>query len=230
MKKSIIALVAALSYSVACASFSYAEESSLSSCITIKNAKVRLACYDKVAPEVIKQLSEAVASLTNKKNAEEETALKEQQKKNADEENALKEQQKLVRETLRELRKLSTATEVGINKGEYSRRVIDVASDVKLNLSEIKDEAVRNEVKVALQAFVDANDLWDEMNSSEYVSWFFEHYGIKAAKYGVAASVYPDYNDTIPRQGGVSRVLSPVWLFAKNAIDQAEAASNQVPK
>lgn len=197
---------------LSCASIAHAAEPSFAQCLAIKDSKQRLSCYDKAAPEVNKQLvelAESRASLINKRNADEDAALKEQQK--------------LVKETLRELRKLSTATEVGLSKVEYSRRVLDVASNVQLNLPEIKNAAVRDKFKEALKAFTDANDFWEGMFRREYVSRFFEIYGSDTAKYGVTLALYPDTHGTFKRLG-MGQVLSPVWSSAKAAIDQAEAA------
>jgi hypothetical protein len=209
-----------------CSAFTCAEEISLSACIRTKDMKQRLACYDKAAPGAIKQLieyDEAKASRLDKK-AQQVGAT-------------LKEQQKLVRDTVRELRKLSTATEVGISKVEYSRRVIDVASTVKLNLPEIDNVAVRKKIGQALTAYIDANGFWEGMYSDKYFEVFFNNYGDGTAKYGVTLDTF---NATFKRNYALNRnynnrsyntfesecmsqVLTPVWEAAARFIEEADA-------
>ena len=198
---------------VFCSVFSYAEELSLSACIRTKDAKQRLVCYDKAAPSAIKQLNEfdgAKASALDKKALEVEAALKEQQR--------------LVRDTLRELRKLNTATEVGISKAEYSRRVIDVASTVKLNLPEIDNVAVREKIEQTLTAYIDANEFWEGMYRDKWAEIFFKNYRKDLARYGVTFAVVNNETFLNFREKGVSQeVLSLVWASATRAINEAEA-------
>jgi hypothetical protein len=209
-----------------CAAFTYAEELPLSACIRTKDTKQRLVCYDKAAPGAIRQLNEydeAKASGLDKKALE--VAAK------------LKEQQKLVRDTVRELRKLSTAIEVGVSKVEYSRRVIDVASTVKLNLSEIDNVALREKIGQALTAYTDAKLFWDGMYNDRYFEIFFDNYGKDTAKYGVTLVTFMatyKHNYALNRNFNnrnyssfesdcMSLVLMPVWQAATTSIDQADA-------
>ena len=151
-KISIIQIITAIL--LISSSLVYADEPTLAKCILIKNTKQRLTCYDTIAPETTKRLNQlygANSALPIKKDNEDSIA-KEQQKKNEDEVTALKEQKILVKDTIKEIRKLTTATKVGISKGEYARRVIDVASTVQSNLNEIKNQSVHNQLQDALQA------------------------------------------------------------------------------
>lgn len=188
----------------------YADEPILAKCLSIKDSKNRLNCYDKSAPETIKQFAQLHNPIT--------TPSTNQNEENA---TALKEQQLLVKDTLKEIKKLNTATKIGISKVEYSRRVLDVASNIQPNLEEIKNISIQNQLKVALQAYVDANDFWEQMYNLEYISSFFERYAKQVGKYGVTSSDYDDYNGTF-RRLGMSQILTPVWAFAATAIEQAE--------
>jgi hypothetical protein len=202
----------------------HADEPIFLKCLSIKDSKNRLKCYDKAAPETINQFALLYDSVV-KKNAE-ETVTKEQQQKNDSDVAALKEQQTLVKDTLKEIKKLNTATKVGISKHEYSRRVLDVASNVQPNLEDIKNPSVQNQLKSALQAYVDANDFWGEMYNLGYVSAFFERYANEVGKYGVKKSDYNDYNGSFKNQG-MSTILVPVWTYAEKAIEQAEVELNR---
>ena len=200
----------------------YADEAILVKCLSIKDTKIRLKCYDQAAPETINQIN-LLSDAKIKKIAEESVAKEEQQKNEADA-SLLKEQQTLVKVTLKEIKKLNTATKVGINRDEYSRRVLDVASNVQSNLDEIKNTSVRKQLKSALQAYVDANDYWGRMYNLQYVSAFFERYANEVGKYGIKTSDYDDYHGTFRNQG-MSKILTPVWTYAEKAIEQAELES-----
>jgi hypothetical protein len=189
----------------------YGEGLTLAKCADIKNSTQRLACYDRYAPEAVKQLSDAKSSLVSKKAEEAEVAIKEQKK--------------LVKDTLRELRKLSTATEVGVSKIEYSRRVIDTASVIALNIPDINDARIQQKVNDSITAFTDANEYWDLMIRHEYVKSFFDRYGDSLAKYGVYLSAYSYTRGTF-RDWGMTQVLSPIWASAKNSIGEAESLAS----
>ena len=81
----------------------------LAKCTEIKDVKKRLACFDTMAPIITKQIDEVN---TAQRNREKEAHAQ----KKTEVDTVQLEQQKLVRETVRELRKLTTATEVGISK------------------------------------------------------------------------------------------------------------------
>ncbi|MDP2882489.1 MAG: hypothetical protein Q8N89_12995 [Azonexus sp.] len=196
---------------LALSSHVYGEGLTLAKCSDIKNSTQRLACYDRYVPEVVKQQSDAKSSLVSKKNEEAEAAINEQKK--------------LVKDTLRELRKLGTATEVGVSKVEYSRRVIDSASVIALNITDISDARVQQKIKDSITAFTDANEYWELMIRHEYVKSFFDRYGDSLAKYGVYLSAYSYTRGTF-RDWGMTQVLSPIWATAKNSIAEAESLAN----
>jgi hypothetical protein len=84
-------------------------DASLQKCIENKNAKARLACFDATAPLAVAELKALSAA--------ESARASEHERRKVDSADAeRKDQQRLIRESIRELRKFTTATEVGINK------------------------------------------------------------------------------------------------------------------
>jgi hypothetical protein len=117
---------------------------------------------------------------------------------------------------------MASATEVGVSYSEYSRRIIDVVSNVRESSAEIEDPLLKRLISDALAAYTDAGTLWNGMLQDEYIRRFFQNYGSVTEKYGVTIAVYSDRNTTF-RRLGMSQVLSPVWSAGKGYIEQAEA-------
>ncbi len=61
------------------------------------------------------------------------------------------------------LRKLSSATEIGMNFPEYSRRLVDVKIEFDGLLADIPNGEARRELELAMSAFQDAKSAWNWM-------------------------------------------------------------------
>ncbi len=71
-----------------------------------------------------------------------------------------------IENALKSLRKLAAATEVGINRQEYNRRVIDAKAEIEEFLPEINDSYIKSEIKDAITYHQLAVSYW-----SLYVSY-----------------------------------------------------------
>ncbi len=60
-------------------------------------------------------------------------------------------------EAIRLLRRMSSATEMGITFRDYSSRMIDLNADVQELLAQLPEGELKNEIRLSLEAFVDAN-------------------------------------------------------------------------
>ena len=117
---------------------------------------------------------------------------------------------------IKALKQLSAATEVGVNFQDYGRRVIDVKAEVEENLSNISDENVRNEIKLAMEAYVDASSAWNEMLRYEFI----------LVKETLGQALQKKYSIPIDNSLGSAvmwrkTVLSSIWQAAKTHIENA---------
>lgn len=182
--------------------------STLESCIGIKDGKKRLACFDVAAPVVVKQANE----------------MKIEQAQVAAKNTAREGLQQILSDAFRELRKLATATSVGISYTDYGTRVADVAAAFQESAAKIADMEIKNKLNMAMTAYIDAMHIWDDCIRAEYIGTFFEKspYAATAARYGVTINVYRDKNTTFRRGGGCGAMLSAPWQVAEESIKQAE--------
>ena len=68
-------------------------------------------------------------------------------------------------DALASLNTIAGATDIGIDVGEYVRRMIDVKAKVEANLVQITKPDVRAEIKLALDAYTDAGQAWNVMTN-----------------------------------------------------------------
>lgn len=70
---------------------------------------------------------------------------------------------KSAEEAISALKKTDAATDVGINKLDYSRMLIDTLSTVNQASEKLPDSELKQEIKSAMDAFMDAKTLWNIM-------------------------------------------------------------------
>lgn len=123
-----------------------------------------------------------------------------------------------VAEALKSLRKLTAATDVGVNFQDYSRRVIDVKAEVENLLPGIADEYVKNEIKSAMDAYADASSAWN---------FAVKNRGYLFIEFEPALTLQPKYNLATEQLGRMTLIsnqtaLSKIWATAKNHIENAQ--------
>ena len=120
---------------------------------------------------------------------------------------------------LKSLRKMSSATKVGISQREYSSRLIDLQAEVDENLRDISEGELKQEIKLALETYADASTAWNEAGFTSGISYvacekdtvqvLFTKYNIKCETLGEAKIQM------------LNTVLSTIWNQANNHIEKA---------
>src|ERR1041384_562849 len=73
------------------------------------------------------------------------------------------------KEAIKALQKLDAATEVGINKMEYSKMLIDAQASVNEALNKLPEGELKQEIKLAMESYMDAKTLWYLMKEDTFV-------------------------------------------------------------
>jgi hypothetical protein len=128
--------------------------------------------------------------------------------------------------TLKELRKMQAATEVGMTFQEYRARMIDLKATVEEGLRQTANEKFKSEVRFAIEAYSDALELWNRQTNSRYpmkqsgemlrdeAREICDKYSIK--EFTTATSGVEIVNG--------KKIMTFIWTFAKTAIEKAELA------
>jgi hypothetical protein len=136
---------------------------------------------------------------------------------------------------LRALRKLAGATEIGISFQEYGSRLIDVKNEVDDASSRIPAGDLKNELSLAMEAYADAGQAWNQMIRYEFMLPNSEPGLTLIRKYSLQPTeLVPGNRSTLalPR----NYVLTSVWGAARSHIDRAssmlssEQATGSTPK
>lgn len=123
-----------------------------------------------------------------------------------------------VANALKSLRKLAAATEVGVNFQDYSSRLIDVKAEVNEVLPQIADGYVKDEIKLAMDAYADAGTAWNWtiVNRSGDMFPDYEPGKTLQAKYSIPTYKYSDLH-LMERD----KVLNAIWAAARKHIENA---------
>jgi hypothetical protein len=215
-----IAPVLCLCVSLACLA-RHAEAEDLIGCMTIKAEKQRLACYDKAAKALVEE--QARAQQERLKAAQEQVVR-------ASNPNALSDAQKeAAKQAIKQLNKLTAATEVGISYRDYGTRIVDMSPDFKEAIGGIPKSELRDYLSDALTDHVRAREIWSAMIQVEYGDIFEKAFCPDLRKQ------YPEMSCSATTQysaGGrvariddesKNRILRGIWSAAKVRIGKAEA-------
>lgn len=123
---------------------------------------------------------------------------------------------------LKTLRRMGSAVEVGLTLSEYNSRLIDLKADVDENLSQIPDGELKTEIRLAVEAYVDAQNGWKEMGRHDTLYPDLEP----------GRSLMTKYSIPIDRSIGMAllpgrSVRNNIWLTAKARVDKAAQLLNQ---
>jgi hypothetical protein len=124
---------------------------------------------------------------------------------------------------LRALRKMMSATEVGISYQEYGSRLIDLKAEVDEALSQMQPGDLKTEISSAMEAYADASTAWSTALQHGRDSMFPD--------LEPATSLIRKYDLPIDRSIGMPLVmrsvaLSKIWGMARNHIERASALMN----
>ncbi len=132
-----------------------------------------------------------------------------------------------VKGSLKKLRKLAAATEVGVNFDQYSALVIEAKAEIEENLDSLPDSALKDELRFALGAFVDAKLIWNEATRYDFILADSEIGNYVKVKYGLE----PMANSfSGPRFFNRSPLLSELWKLGKLRLDRANRLLQKLTK
>jgi hypothetical protein len=124
---------------------------------------------------------------------------------------------------LKSLRKIAGATEIGVTKQEYSSRLIDVKADVDEAIGVLPDNQIEEEMKLAMEAFVDAARAWNEMITNDFLLPQYEPGATYQKKYSIPVDTSLGAGKEILMR---ETVLTKMWQAAKFHIDRASRLLN----
>jgi hypothetical protein len=126
---------------------------------------------------------------------------------------------------LRALRKLAGATQIGINFQEYGSRLIDAKNEVDEATSHMSTSNIKTELTLAMEAYVDAGQAWNQMLRYEFMLPNAEPGLTLIKKYSLEPrELVPGNRSTLalPR----NYVLSALWEAARAHIERVESLMN----
>jgi hypothetical protein len=124
---------------------------------------------------------------------------------------------------LKSLRKIAGATEIGVTKQEYSSRLIDVKADVDEAIAVLPDNQIEEELKLAMEAFVDAARAWNEMITNDFLLPQYEPGATFQKKYSIPVDSSLGTGKEIMRR---DVVLSKMWQAARFHVDRTSLLLN----
>lgn len=119
-------------------------------------------------------------------------------------------------EALKALRKMASATEVGISYQEYGTRIIDAKADVDEAIRQLPDSALKEHISLAMEAYADAARAWSQMLRYDFLIVMREP--TLPEKYSIPV----DKTTSIPAMTK-NDVLTTIWRAAKTHIAQASS-------
>jgi len=158
-----------------------------------------------------KKLAEERAAV-EKKAAEEKAAVEKRQA----------EQRAAAKAAVQALKKMSGATEIGLNIMEYNKRLIDLKGDVDEAVEQLPEGELKREIGAAMEAYVDAMEIWRED---------FLEYDFALTQFEPARTLQKKYG--IPQRDaesiGKNTTLSVIWSAASRHVDRASALLRETP-
>ncbi len=131
-------------------------------------------------------------------------------------------------DAIRALRRLESATSVGVSFVEYGTRLIDAKAEVDNALGQLPESALKAELTLAMAEYTLASKIWqlinDEMRRDRYNTGYLDassEVGVMLVeKYKLEPNVLPASKRSILFKADV---LSAVWSKAREHIDKAAA-------
>jgi hypothetical protein len=119
-------------------------------------------------------------------------------------------------DALKALRKMASATEVGISYQEYGTRIIDAKAEVDEAIRQLPDGEVREHISLAMEAYADAARAWGQMLRYDFLIVMREP--TLPEKYSIPV----DKSTSIPAMSK-NDVLTTIWRAAKTHITEASS-------
>ena len=135
-------------------------------------------------------------------------------------------------DAVKSLRRMKSATDVGINYQQYSSRIIDLKGDVDEAIAQLSDRELKTELTLAMEAYQDALTLWNHMvQSSLDVVPISTTAGTQAEepayslqkKYSIPETTKYDIFVVMTREA----IFSTIWAAASEHVDRASELVGQ---
>lgn len=135
-------------------------------------------------------------------------------------------------EAIKALRKLESATSVGVSFAEYGTRLIDAKAAVDEALPRVSDGELKSEIELAMSEYSLASQVWQTVNremiedryNSGYLDASTELGASLVKKYKLEPHVLPASKRSIILR---SEILSAIWQSAKGHLDKAAQLAGQ---
>lgn len=124
-----------------------------------------------------------------------------------------------IKNVFKSLRKIKTATEVGINFSLYGEKVVETTGEVGEYMLNIPDSDLKNELQKSMDAYSDALSIWNDCFQYEYLFIIKDLPIIK--KYNIELSKSSDYFQKIDDVDR-SIILSTIWFSGQKNLETAE--------
>ncbi|MDX6498994.1 MAG: hypothetical protein QOG23_2254 [Blastocatellia bacterium] len=140
-------------------------------------------------------------------------------------------QKAVATDALKALRKMDTATDVGVSYMQYGPMLIEAKTSVNDALSGLPDGQLKDELNAAIEAYSDANTLW-RLTNNEGIKLSGPLEGTvtvpSSAEQIVKKYHVPDIFGTVHDEGNAGVVskqsaLSAIWKVARSHIDTASS-------
>lgn len=127
------------------------------------------------------------------------------------------EQKTAANDTLKALRKVEAATQVGVNYQQYGQLAIEAKASVNQATTILPDGELKSEILGAMEAYADAGDAWGASINSKLASGSKIATDLKS-KYGY--EYQQSYSDSA-KDEQKSLMLSTIWSAARARLDKA---------
>jgi hypothetical protein len=124
----------------------------------------------------------------------------------------------VIEKTLTSLRRMASAAEVGINSQEYGKRVIDLKFEVEEGIAKLPDSELKQEIKLCLQAYIDAATVWGFRGITDDGFVFTDYEPIKTLqeKYAIPKKKIHSINGVY-----LSVALNKIWEVARKHLERS---------
>lgn len=171
--------------------------------------------------EIEKEFREKIEDIQKKANEREIYDKKVKsiiQKKESQLINVSEQDKKKVELALRELKKMSAATEIGINLSAYNSRLIDTKVIVDEAISVLPDNYLRKEFELALQSFIDVSKAWNEIGSNNNLYPLQDIFWILLDRYGLQLVSESNQSLKITKND----IFSVIWKKSSNHVNNID--------
>jgi hypothetical protein len=134
------------------------------------------------------------------------------------------EQKAAAKAAVQALKKMSGATEIGLNIMEYNKRLIDLKGDVDEAVEQLPEGELKREISDAMDAYVDAMEVWrKEFVEFDFALTEFEPARTLQKKYAIPQEQSSSSGMLIRK----NVTLSIIWSAASQHVDRASSLLKQ---